>query len=417
MQKKAFSSTEKIRTIVDKRIEKNTLFLKNFTFETSKGELCSLYDSTMNANIRPDLYFSEVNNRVNSIFKIAYERDLSPVFLTITLPPEFHFNSKNYNNFTPRESALYLSDVWHKFMKLSLFRKIRKFTNESMIYIRTYEPHKDGTPHMHAMLFVPSVFINELKSKFYEHYQKFNFRTIGLKFITDFTHAKYNKAKGAIAYILKYMNKTFKNAKINKMTDEAYWFAYYRIRRFITSQTLIPIWIYRKIKYLKGFRSLVRLTDYYKGNLIYHDGFDGKNSIGRVWKCIYYRFFNYKTKEPDEKVLYFENPNITEQLSFKTKVYQSIPKAAKKIKNNKIKVYDDKNRHIANLIDNRYIPLNDVKIIKKMADYELYRYYLDLDIEKVNLHHYGLVKNELIDRQIIKENKINLNDYNDLFDI
>ena len=82
-----------------------------------------MFNSDMNANLSPQRYYAEVSNRVNTLFKLSKELDLVPAFLTITAPSEYHNSSKYYNGSTPRETALYLSELWHKFIQRSVFRK------------------------------------------------------------------------------------------------------------------------------------------------------------------------------------------------------------------------------------------------------------------------------------------------------
>ena len=49
-----------------------------------------------------------------------------------------------------------------------------------------------------------------------------------------------------------------------------------------------------------------------------------------------------------------------------------------------------------------------------MKDYQLLNYYYSLDIDIVNLQHYGLVKNTMIERGLLNGSLTNLNDYIDL---
>jgi len=310
-----YKMDNKKKIYIDEKIEKNKTFLKNLTFYNEDYKLVNMFDSDLNANLSPGRYFAEVNNRVNTMFKIAKELELSPIFLTITAPGEYHPSSKKYNGFKPRETALYLSDIWRRFLNLMIFRNIKKNSGHKMIYIRVYEPHKSGVPHLHAMLFIPKQYLKDVREKFYEHYLKYGFKKVGLHFKIKFDNSHFDGATGAIAYILKYMNKTFRSAKNGVMSDEAYYFAYYGIRRFITSQTLIPLWIYRKIKHNENNRDLFQLTKEYKEGHIY-TCFDKEYIVQRYLKkerIEYDRDDIEINISVEERVLYQKNHFIIDQ--------------------------------------------------------------------------------------------------------
>ena len=198
-----------------------------------------------------------------------------------------------------------------------------------MIYIRVYEPHKSGVPHLHAMIFIPKQYLKEVRAKFFEHFTKYKIKKIALKFIDRFDYStKYDDgAAGAIAYILKYMNKTFKSAKDDLMSDEAYYFAYHGIRRFITSQTLIPLWIYRKIKHNEDTRDLYKLTKAYKGGNIY-TSFNKEYITQRYMntnRIVYSSDDIEYHQEIKERVIYQKNYFISAQFKTSKIIYDDVP--------------------------------------------------------------------------------------------
>ena len=400
----------KKKIYIDKKIEKNKTFLKNLTFYNEDYKLVSMFDSDLNANLSPERYFAEVNNRVNTMFKIAQELALSPIFLTITAPSAYHPSSKEYNHFKPRETALYLSDIWRRFLNLMIFRNIKKNSGHKMIYIRVYEPHKSGVPHLHAMLFIPKEYLSDVKNKFYEHYLKYGFKKVGLKFISKFDKSvKYDGATGAIAYILKYMNKTFRNAKDGLMSDEAYYFAYYGIRRFTTSQTLIPLWIYRKIKHNENCRDLLKLTKEYKEGHIY-TCFDKEYIIQRFLKKerVEYDIDDIENNlSVEEKVLYQKNHFIANQFQVSKKVYEEIPKQWTKQKQQIPVFTDTKLTHY--YFNGKFIPYR--KHITDMSDFELLNYYDTYDVDNDDYIYYLATKNLLISRNLLNGEIYNLNNF------
>lgn len=407
---------EEKRVYIDQKINRNKEFLRNLTFYTDDFKLVSMFDSDLNANLSPERYFAEVNNRVNVLFKYARELSLVPAFLTLTAPSEYHFSSKNYNGSSPRETALFLSKLWHKFICLKVIQNIKKNSGHNMVYIRVYEPHKSGVPHLHAMIFLPKVFLNDVKKVFYSYFRD-KFQIKQLKFLARFDkHFKYDGVTGAIAYILKYMNKTFMSAKDNLMSPEAYYFAYHGIRRFITSQTLIPLWIYRKIKHDVNNRDLYKLTKEYKKGLIsasFNKEYIIKKEIvknivvldNELQECDYF---------VDDVILYQKNHFISGQFNAFKKSYSSAPSSfdfLKKVLRPAPLFYDRVN--VGYFSSGKFIFYKDNICPDYMLDYELINYYNSLDIEKCNLQHFGYVKNIMIKRGLLNGEIISLNDYKD----
>ena len=117
---------------VDNKIIKQKKFLSEFVIDIFENDF-NLLDSSMGANINPKKYFAEVNNRVNSLFKYAQMLDLYPVFLTQTLPPQFHFNSAKYDDSSVKDGVRYLSSRWASFLRLKIFKNIKKSINHNMI--------------------------------------------------------------------------------------------------------------------------------------------------------------------------------------------------------------------------------------------------------------------------------------------
>lgn len=77
---------------------------------------------------------------------------LLSIFITLTLPPDFHPSPKNNNNtwdgFTPEQGHDFLQGNW---------RSIQKIMNKNggrFFGVRVEEPHLDGCPHWHILVFI-----------------------------------------------------------------------------------------------------------------------------------------------------------------------------------------------------------------------------------------------------------------------
>lgn len=120
----------------------------------------------------------ELMTRISGIETAAQKQGLTGVMITITAPSKYHAmktvykkigsNKKKkikpqvvanpkYNGATPRETSLYLNQVWQR-TRAKLHRQ-----EINIIGIRVAEPHHDGTPHWHILTFVERKNIKALK--------------------------------------------------------------------------------------------------------------------------------------------------------------------------------------------------------------------------------------------------------------
>ncbi|WP_245000337.1 replication endonuclease [Marinobacter daepoensis] len=97
---------------------------------------------------------SELIVRASGFEKIAQDLGHAGVFLTITTPSKYHpvkvsgQPNPKYNGSAPRDAQEYLNSVWARIRAQLDREQIRDYG------LRIVEPHHDGTPHWHLMLFV-----------------------------------------------------------------------------------------------------------------------------------------------------------------------------------------------------------------------------------------------------------------------
>lgn len=255
-----YGMTPERKAIVDEKLAKQKSYLERwicpFTGET-------LLSKSYSANLNPKKYFAELNNRVVAFMQYCKENFLAPVFLTITLPSEYHptktvdnkcIPNPNYNGKSPKEAMVDLSDMWRGFLDLQLLKRIKKAGGR--VYMKTVEPHGSGVPHVHIMMWIPKSFIVPLRKVFKAYFPG----------ITKFIYKFDGDEGGAVAYIMKYLNKTFRHAQTGEMTDEAYWCAYHGIRRFTTSRTLPALKYFRKCNYDDRYKSYFEFSKAVFGN-------------------------------------------------------------------------------------------------------------------------------------------------------
>lgn len=279
---------------VSTKLRKQKEFLtKNCIYDKISDNYIPLKDIIISANHNPHRYHAEIQNKIDCLEKKAKEFNLVPIFMTLTLPSEYHkmktdrvtkelvYNSK-YNGMTPKESVKVLTSM---LAKLRHDRSLKELSKNQRVFYRVNEPHKDGTPHTHILLFIPKDRIQRVKTAFN---RLFDSKANDIQ--TDIQNAK--------AYVMKYINKTLPLSKKEKLTTkERYlnaWYSKHRINRFNSSRTLAPINLYRLL--YKRF-SLIELTNLVDKNILQiHTLVDDTQKIMEVFdgeELLYLRSSNF----------------------------------------------------------------------------------------------------------------------------
>lgn len=282
---------------VQMKIKKQNCFLQyNYIYDKISGTQIPLKDLVISANHNPNRYHALIQNRINTLSNEAKEKNLSPIFMTLTLPSEYHkmkmdkktkalIPNPKYNHVAPKEAVKHLTKM---FSRLRHDRSLKQLTKDERIYFRVNEPHKNGTPHTHVLLFVPKSSIDRV--------------------VTAFKRLFDNKAndiqtdiKNATSYIMKYINKTLPlSKKENLSTKDKYlnaWYCKHRIIRFNCSRTLAPLSLYRLLHEKFNLKELTTLVK--KKSLAIFVLQTNRNKIMEIFfgdELIYQRSENYSLK-------------------------------------------------------------------------------------------------------------------------
>ena len=241
---------------VKHKIKRQKDFLQfSYVRNNITNQVIPLNQCIISSNHNPDRYYAEIQNRVNTLEREALQNNLTPVFLTLTLPSEFHrkkivkgklLNNPKFNGTTPKESVKILTKM---FSKLRHDRSLKELSKSERMYYRVNEPHKDGTPHTHILLFIPKERIERVKSAFYRLYNR-----------------KSNKfednIRSATSYIMKYINKTLPMSKEQKTLDDELlnaWYIKNRINRFCSSRSTAPMYLYRLLHHRYTLYALTQI--------------------------------------------------------------------------------------------------------------------------------------------------------------
>ncbi|HHH1555054.1 TPA: replication endonuclease [Yersinia enterocolitica] len=162
MSASSYASKQAIREVFARR-QSNLEYLKSCQLENIEtGERIDLIDKVMASISNPEIRRMELMSTIAGIEKYAAGQKHVGMFLTITTPSKYHptrvvgkgdnekvqLNHKwNDEAYSPKDGQRYLCNIWSK------MRTAFKDNELSVYGMRVVEPHHDGTPHWHMMLF------------------------------------------------------------------------------------------------------------------------------------------------------------------------------------------------------------------------------------------------------------------------
>jgi large subunit ribosomal protein L30 len=157
-----YASKRAIRDVHARRLA-NLEYLKSCELENKvTGERVDLISKVMGSISNPEIRRMELMNTIAGIERYAASVGDVGMFITLTTPSKYHptrqvgkGDSKtvqlnhgwNETAFTPKDGQRYLCRIW------SLMRTAFKDNDLEVYGMRVVEPHHDGTPHWHMMLF------------------------------------------------------------------------------------------------------------------------------------------------------------------------------------------------------------------------------------------------------------------------
>jgi hypothetical protein len=205
--------------------------------------------------------------------KYAEEQYLKPVFITLTLPSEFHpmkgkGHQKNddFGGYSGIEQRQEMQTRWQLVRAMLAKHKVNIFG------MLVNEAHTDGTPHRHILAFLPEAQISILNHCVSEHFPESDSN----KWRRPENGVSYNlklldSHSGATAYVSKYLRKTVNleadqaavdtvledEDQLNNFNEFRAWASSNRIRRygFFGLKSIITKWerIYKERERPEGF--------------------------------------------------------------------------------------------------------------------------------------------------------------------
>ena len=230
---------------------RNRDLLENMMAENDQGQVYTLAELSDMGVSNPVNRRNELMTRIGGFERLAdtdEEVNWQAVFITATCPSKFHSHNrsgvqnKKWDESDPRDAQRYLTDVWasvrSKWQKLG----IRVFG------VRIAEPHHDGCPHWHLLLWI-SVEQIELATRVYK---MCSLEVDGDELGADLRRFKYdlitNKNGGSAAgYISKYISKN-----VDGLTTEGEAWSADSVRTALRVEAWASTWGIRQFQQIGG---------------------------------------------------------------------------------------------------------------------------------------------------------------------
>jgi len=231
-----------------KQRRKNARLLESMeAVHNQTGQICTLAELASTNVSNPTIRRAELMTRIRGIEEFSNLIGYSGLFLTLTTPSRMHARSSidgttnpKYNNTRPDSAQHYLVDkVWAPVMA--------KLKRDGVDYfgVRIVEPHHDGTPHWHMLVFVKPDQQAHFLATIREYALRDSPNERGAQ-ERRFTVVPINPSKGSAAgYVAKYISKNIdgfavgsdhessSNADASKTSERVEaWASLWRIRQF-----------------------------------------------------------------------------------------------------------------------------------------------------------------------------------------
>lgn len=177
------------------------------------GESFPLADIVEHSLSNPTLRRGELMLRARGFQEVAEARGDRCLMVTLTAPSAFHpwlrdsgQRNPRYNGSTPRQAQRWLTQHWA--------RARARLKRRGVVYygIRCAEPHHDGTPHWHMILYAPRRELWRLRVILRKVWmQDYSDEPGAVRYRVRFTTEDPSKGSGA-AYIAKYISKNIDGA-------------------------------------------------------------------------------------------------------------------------------------------------------------------------------------------------------------
>ncbi|OWQ83833.1 hypothetical protein CDN99_25545 [Roseateles aquatilis] len=155
-----------------KRQASNRAILENTEIESPDGEVINLWAAVDASTANKAVRRGELMTRIRGCDEWAQARGLAGVFTTNTLPSRFHAQrfkggqNPAWDGSTPRDGQRWLCKTWAR-VRAALHRE-----RIGVFGFRIAEPHHDGCPHWHMLLWAEPEKLEKLQAVMRAHWLK-----------------------------------------------------------------------------------------------------------------------------------------------------------------------------------------------------------------------------------------------------
>lgn len=240
-------------------------FLKGLDLEDEEGNRISLIEKYDGSVANPAIRRCELMTRIRGFENICNELGYVGEFYTLTAPSKYHATTKagyrnsKWNGASPSDTQSYLTGLWARIRAKLHREEIRIFG------IRVAEPHHDGTPHWHMLMFMLPEDVERVRLIIRDYAweeDRHELRSDKAKKARFHAEAIDPEKGSATGYVAKYISKNIDGYALDGETDDesgellketapavSAWAARWHIRQF---QFIggAPVTVYRELRRL-----------------------------------------------------------------------------------------------------------------------------------------------------------------------
>ncbi|WP_139408145.1 replication endonuclease, partial [Aeromonas veronii] len=155
-----YASAHAVREFTQRKAAQQAWMAGMSAVNEELGQEIDLVDAIMGSVANPEIRRHELMVRMRGFEDMAQEQGKLGLFLTLTAPSGYHawrqgkqdtnktYQNEDFNGSTPTETNRLLCKQWARFRAALAREGIMAFG------FRVGEPHHDGPPHWHCLLFI-----------------------------------------------------------------------------------------------------------------------------------------------------------------------------------------------------------------------------------------------------------------------
>ena len=199
---------------------RNAATLASVTAENQHGDAFTLAELAERSNACPRIRRAELMTRISGFEEVARGLGHVAEFWTLTCPSRFHArravdgaeNPRYQAGTTPRDGQGHLSAAWARLRSFMQRRGVRWYG------FRVAEPHHDGCPHWHVLLFMPADAVQTARkaARLYFLYRHDRREPGAYRNRVKFVSVEMSEARSAAGYIAKYISKNIDGYQVQR---------------------------------------------------------------------------------------------------------------------------------------------------------------------------------------------------------